>query len=210
MKRNVEVKARVTDLEALEKRVAALADTGPMVLHHEDVFFRTSSGRLKLRSFGNQRGELIYYERPDLPSPVISHYSVVEARDPLGLKNLLTRALGVRGLLRKERRLYLVGQTRIHLDRVEQLGDFLELEVALRPGQEEREGVRLAEELLSQLGVTEESLIGAAYFDLLPAVEGGAARGAPAVVESHGTIANDAEPEASEDEASDPGDDPES
>ena len=42
---------------------------------------------------------------------------------------LLTAALGVRGQVIKTRTLYIAGQTRIHIDQVQGLGDFLELEV---------------------------------------------------------------------------------
>jgi predicted adenylyl cyclase CyaB len=63
--------------------------------------------------------------------------------------------------------LYLAGRTRIHLDRVEGLGEFLELEVALREGEPAEAGVREAEELMTRLGVTPAQLIDRAYVDLL-------------------------------------------
>jgi adenylate cyclase class IV len=63
--------------------------------------------------------------------------------------------------------LYLVGQTRVHLDQVQDLGDFLELEVVLRPEQSEREGKNIADALLSTFGIDQRQLIGEAYLDLL-------------------------------------------
>jgi adenylate cyclase class IV len=63
--------------------------------------------------------------------------------------------------------LYLAGQTRIHIDRVEGLGDFLELEVVLRPEQTDVEGKAIAAALLSEFGIDEGQLIGEAYVDIL-------------------------------------------
>jgi predicted adenylyl cyclase CyaB len=65
--------------------------------------------------------------------------------------------------------LYLVGQTRIHIDQVEGLGDFLELEVVLREGQTEEEGKRIANTLLAEFKIDEQDLIAGAYVDLLAA-----------------------------------------
>jgi len=69
--------------------------------------------------------------------------------------------------VRKRRWLYLVGYTRIHLDVVEGLGRFLELEVMLQPGQSEEEGAAMASDLLLRLGIAEQDLLPGAYMDLL-------------------------------------------
>ena len=76
-------------------------------------------------------------------------------------------ALGVRGVVRKKRYLYLAGQTRIHLDDVEGLGQFMELEVVLRDGQSDADGQSIAEDLMAKLGVRTEDLLEGAYMDLL-------------------------------------------
>uniref|UniRef100_A0A8C3FEW7 CYTH domain-containing protein n=1 Tax=Chrysemys picta bellii TaxID=8478 RepID=A0A8C3FEW7_CHRPI len=89
--------------------------------------------RTSLFPFQDGRGQLIFYERPDSEGPKLSHYSISPTADPAGLKAVLSQALGVQGVVKKERRLYVVGQTRVHLDRVEGLGDFLELEVSQAP-----------------------------------------------------------------------------
>ena len=82
---------------------------------------------------------------------------------------MLTRACGTLGRVRKRRILVLVGGTRVHLDSVEGLGDFLELEVVLRPGQTVAEGEAIARDLMAQLGVPEQALVSGAYLDLLRA-----------------------------------------
>lgn len=170
MGRNVEIKARLADRPALVERVEAIADEGPTVLHQEDTFFPSPRGRLKLRRFADGRGELIYYRRPDATDPEESRFVRSPAADPASLAEALGRALGVRGVVRKKRTLYLVGQTRIHLDEVEGLGDFLELEVVLAPGDSKEAGHAVARELMERLEVDEDSLVARAYIDLL---EGG-------------------------------------
>ena len=88
--------------------------------------------------------------------------------DPAALREALTRAQGAIGRVRKTRWLLLTGQTRIHLDHVEGLGDFLELEVVLRDGQSEAEGEAIADELLARLGVAPSQRLAGAYLDLRP------------------------------------------
>jgi predicted adenylyl cyclase CyaB len=70
-------------------------------------------------------------------------------------------------VVRKKRHLYLVGQTRVHLDEVEGLGEFMELEVVLRPGQSDSEGQSITQDLMILLGVRQEDLLEGAYMDLL-------------------------------------------
>ncbi|XP_031671137.1 uncharacterized protein LOC109887153 isoform X3 [Oncorhynchus kisutch] len=88
----------------------------------------------------------------------------------LKLRNLMTvlaDSLGVKGEVRKERRLFLVGQTRVHLDSVEGLGHYMELEVVLREDQRPEEGEAIARSLMKELGVGDDSLVTGAYVDLL-------------------------------------------
>lgn len=165
--RNVEIKARLASVEAIEPRVAALADRGPELIRQDDTFFRCTHGRLKLRDFGDGRGELIAYERPDRAGPKLSDYRITPSADPAGLRDALTRALGAIGRVRKLRTLYLAGATRIHLDRVEGLGDFLELEVVLADPQSAADGEAVARALLVRLGIGADALIEGAYLDLL-------------------------------------------
>jgi adenylate cyclase len=167
--RNVEIKARVADRAAVESRAAALADRGPFDLAQDDTFFACANGRLKLRELASDRGELIHYERPDLGGPKLSNYVIAKTSEPAALREALSRAWGVGGRVCKQRRLYLLGRTRIHLDRVEGLGDFLELEVVLEPSQSVAEGEAEARRIMAALGVTAGDLVSDAYVDLLAA-----------------------------------------
>ena len=170
MPTNVEIKAQVPDFTRLRSAVEALSDTPAEVLDQEDIFFNVPAGRLKLRITGDSQGELIHDHRADAPGPRPSRYRIAPTSDPASLRAILTSVLGVLGVVRKRRRLYRVGQARVHLDEVEGLGEFVELEVVLQPGQPEAEGVAIARVLMDRLGVAEGHLVEGAYIDL---VEGG-------------------------------------
>jgi predicted adenylyl cyclase CyaB len=167
MATNIEIKARVDDFEALRARAESLSDTPLEIIPQEDTFFNVEKGRLKLRLLAPTRGCLIYYERPDQGGPKRSEYHLAETRDPENLKIALSLALGVRGVVRKTRYLYMAGQTRIHLDDVEGLGHFMELEVVMDEGQSDAEGQAIAEDLMRRLGVREDALLEGAYMDLI-------------------------------------------
>ncbi len=167
MPANIEIKARARDFNGMRLRAAALSQTPVQVIPQEDTFFHTPKGRLKLRLLAPDRAQLVYYERPDQDGPKRSDYHIFETAEPESLKTTLAFALGVRGVVRKVRYLYLVGQTRVHLDDVEGLGQFVELEVVLRAGQSDAEGQDIAEELMKKLGVKNSDLLEGAYMDLL-------------------------------------------
>ena len=167
MAANIEIKARVDNFEELKTRAEALSDQPLEIIPQEDTFFNTEKGRLKLRVLAPDQGTLIYYERPDQDGPKRSDYHLAETRDPESLKHTLTLALGVRGVVRKTRYLYMVRQTRIHVDDVDGLGHFMELEVVMREGQTDVEGQAIAEDLMRRLGIREDALIEGAYMDLI-------------------------------------------
>jgi len=164
---NIEIKARVQDFESLQIAVEQLSDTPCQVIPQVDTFFNCPNGRLKLRELAPDRGQLIYYQRQDTSGPKHSEYKIFETRNPVGLKAILSEAFGIRGAVIKQRYLYLAGQTRIHLDDVEGLGRFMELEVVLAPGQTDAEGQAIARELMEKLGIAEKDLIHTAYMDMI-------------------------------------------
>ena len=171
MATNIEIKARISDLEATRSLAEALSDTAVELILQEDTFFHCPKdrpqGRLKLRVLAPDHGQLIYYERQDAAGPKRSDYLLSVTREPESLKATLGAAYGIRGLVRKQRWLYWIGNTRIHLDQVEDLGSFLELEVVLAPGMSPEQGELIALDLMRKLGINESELIEKAYIDLL-------------------------------------------
>lgn len=167
MARNIEIKAKIERTEALVSIIASLADTGPFDLPHHDTFFNCPSGKLKLRAFSANAGELIYYQRPELKGPKLSIYQISPTNTPDSLRNTLASAYGILGTVRKRRTLYLLGNTRFHLDHVDTLGDFLELEVVLSENQSISSGESFAHELMAKLGILPSQLISTSYLELL-------------------------------------------
>jgi adenylate cyclase class IV len=185
---NVEIKARARDFGRQTALARALGDTPGEWLHQEDTFFALPGpGRLKLRVFSPRRGELIYYERTDDTGPRKSTYVISPTHDPGSLHQVLVSALGVLGIVRKRRLLIWLGQTRIHLDEVEHLGQFIELEVVLRPDQEAEEGAAIVSNLMRKLEIRDRDLIATAYLDLLT----GPASSVPAAGEGPGSRADE-------------------
>jgi predicted adenylyl cyclase CyaB len=164
---NIEIKARARDFHEIRRRVQELSGQPGEVIPQEDIFFNTSQGRLKLRILSGNKGQLIYYTRPDQEGPKRSDYHISHTSDPANLKRVLELAYGIRGVVRKTRYLYLVGQTRVHLDDVEGLEQFMELEVVMQDGQSDAEGKAIAEGLMASLGVERSDLLEGAYMDLI-------------------------------------------
>jgi predicted adenylyl cyclase CyaB len=170
MARNVEIKARVTDLDAVRCKVLALASRPPEIIDQTDTFFVVPRGRLKVRAFRDGTGELIFYERADVSSARESIYTRVPCCDASALVDILRKVLPVRGAVIKRRELFLVGQTRIHLDDVPGLGCFVELEVVMTGEESAASGRQAAETIAAALGIADAPLVGPAYIDLFEGV----------------------------------------
>ena len=167
MPSNIEIKARVRELDKLRSIAESIATEPGQIFHQEDVFFHTGKGRLKLRIFSDTTGELIHYERPDTCGAKLSRYHIYKTSMPNELRQLLSMSLGETITVKKKREVYTVGQTRIHLDEVDELGTFMELEVVLTPDQALEDGRTIVTELMKKLSIDETDLISGAYADIL-------------------------------------------
>ncbi|XP_030763593.1 uncharacterized protein LOC115888141 [Sitophilus oryzae] len=165
--RNVEIKAKVKNIVILLQKAKEISQSSDILKQH-DTFYNTTKGRLKLRRFTDSgNGELIFYDRPDTEGPKLSVFKKANVEDIDNLNQVLTEALGSKNEVKKVRHLFLAGQTRIHIDEVENLGNYMELEVCLKPEQTCEEGEKVAYEIMKQLGVQKEDLVSGAYADLL-------------------------------------------
>src|SRR6185369_2104052 len=167
MPRNIEIKARIASVDALMPKAAAIADHGPIEITQDDTFFVCNAGRLKLRTFSEEKGELIFYRRTNQQGPKESFYVRSPTSAPASLRETLSLAYGQAGRVQKQRTLFLVGRTRLHLDKVVGLGHFLELEVVLEEHEPCEGGVREAHDLMARLGIEHSQLLEGAYIELL-------------------------------------------
>lgn len=169
--RNWEIKCRRGDLEGVRERARVMGARDAGVIEQEDTFFPAPGARLKLRDFGEGTGELIAYVRADAGEARGSDYRIYRTDDVPALREALTHGLGMAGQVRKRRHLFLWRYTRIHLDQVEGLGSFVELETVIAD-QPEADARDELESVARALGVDRMAPVPQAYVDLFnPPVE---------------------------------------
>jgi predicted adenylyl cyclase CyaB len=168
--RNLELKTRLDDPQAALRRARELGAELWGDLRQTDTYFNVPKGRLKLRETAGLQAELIAYERGEEAADRASDYEIARTPDPAPLLDVLTRALGVIAVVRKRRTLVTLDTARIHIDNVEKLGSFLEIEVAV--GEDEAAARARFDSLLVGLGYTPEDGIRASYLDLLLTQQG--------------------------------------
>jgi predicted adenylyl cyclase CyaB len=170
-RRNIEVKARLADPQAARAVAAARATRTPWTEEQTDVYFRVDASgeeRVKLRTSSRHGAQLIRYRRPEASGVRTSDYSL----SPLAPAEVALTAVSLGApilTVTKTREVFLVDNVRVHLDRVEGLGDFLELEAMVDPDHDDARCRVQVDELLQALGVSELDLVRASYSDLLAA-----------------------------------------
>lgn len=168
MKRtNVEIKARCPDPGAIRRLLREREAEFRGEDRQTDTYFRVPEGRLKLRE-GTIENNLIFYRRDDKEGPGLSDVELHPAPRPAGLKAVLARALEVLLTVRKKREIWYLENVKFHIDEVDGLGSFVEIEAI------DSDGTRSPAELRRQcrgymefLGIPEEKLVAVSYSDLL-------------------------------------------
>lgn len=167
VRRNVECKALDPDPAASLDRCLALGAEDHGELRQRDTYFEVAHGGLKLREERPGEPHLIQYDRAAVPAARESRYRIVPVPDPEALALALAAALGVRTVVVKRRRLLLWCGVRIHLDEVQGLGSFIELEAVAPAASDLSRERELVARLRHTLNVTEERLTGAGYAEML-------------------------------------------
>jgi len=165
--KNLELKASYFNLEKAEEIATGLGAEYQWERFQRDTFFRVPRGRLKLRETDDGISELIAYLRPNRQSEKWSDYEIVPVSDTERMKSLLEKSLGILGTVEKYRKLYLLKNARIHLDRVKGLGTFIEFEIVVQTSHEESEAPILMNYLKQSFQLRQNQLINDAYLNLL-------------------------------------------
>ena len=131
-----------------------------------DTYFNVPKGRLKLREIDDKESMLVYYERPDQLASKESNYFIYPSADGRALKDILSKSLGIKIEVRKTRELYMIGYTRVHLDEVSGLGQFMELETVIE-NQSENEAKKENLDIISKLEIKGSDMIKNSYSDML-------------------------------------------
>jgi adenylate cyclase class IV len=172
-RRNIECKATDPDHRASLAVCRALGARDDGEIRQRDTYFAVPRGGLKLREETPGRPHLIQFERADEPQQRESRYRIIDTDDPEALRLALTDAIGVTVVVCKTRRLFLWRQVRIHLDTVQGLGSFIELEAVATPESDLSEEHALVDTLRARLGITDERLVGEGYAQQLRALTAG-------------------------------------
>ena len=163
---NVEAKFKMLNPAHAREVATRLGFQARGILAQRDTFFQVAHGKLKLREEA-AGAWLIHYRRRREADLELSEYEIVPVAEPARTRSMLASALGVLAEVRKERTLLMRGNIRLHLDRVESLGDFGEIEAVLESGETAESNRVAVREILSALDINEHDLIGMSYFEMM-------------------------------------------
>jgi len=165
--KNIELKIILSNPKTIIRKLRVAKARFAGKLDQVDTYYNSQKGRLKLREINKKIFELIYYERPDTKRSKISNYKVVPIKRNFltQIKNVLMKTFGKKVIVKKERNLWLHKNTRIHIDKVRDLGNYLELETVVKKGISSAK--KEQQEIINLLGINEAKKIDVSYSDLL-------------------------------------------
>ena len=164
---NIEIKARCEDPARIRNILQRHDADFKGVDHQVDTYFDVPDGRLKLRN-GTIEQNLIFYRRPNTKGPKASEIHLVPVEHPEDLLSLLQSAIGVDVVVDKEREIYFIDNVKFHIDKVQRLGTFVEIEAIDRDGNRDRDQLRAqCDNYLELLDLDESKLVALSYSDLI-------------------------------------------
>lgn len=164
---NVEIKARCADPEKAEFVLMQEQAVFIGLDHQVDTYFNIPEGRMKLRE-GNIEHSLIFYKRENQEGPKTSEVNLYQPpRDP-ALKSLLENSMGVLVVVDKHRKIFFIDNVKFHIDQVEKLGSFIEIEAIDTDGSIGMEKLqKQCKQFMQLLNIKTEELIAVSYSDML-------------------------------------------
>jgi len=168
---NIEIKAACKDHDRIREILENHQADFKGIDHQVDTYFRVTSGRLKLRE-GNIENNLIHYVRENQEGPKQADITLFKTAFGSGLKDILTKSLGILTVVDKLREIYFIGNVKFHLDKVEGLGTFVEIEAIGEDENADKEQLlRQCHHYLTLFGIPDEDLIAGSYSDMLLSVK---------------------------------------
>ncbi len=164
---NIEIKAKSNSHDEIREILKSKNADFKGIDHQVDTYFNTTSGRLKLRE-GNIENHLIHYERENTEGPKQSNITLFKSDPQSSLKEILTKALGILVVVDKQREIYFIDNVKFHIDVVEDLGTFVEIEAIDEHGSMGKD--KLLEQcnyFLDLLHIDQDEMIAVSYSDLL-------------------------------------------
>lgn len=164
---NIEIKAHCKNHESIEQILKEEKANFHGTDSQTDTYFNVHEGRLKLRE-GNIENSLIYYHRENKPGPKKSQVILYKPSHDQNLKQILIASNGIKVVVNKERKIFYIRNVKFHLDKVEGLGSFVEIEAIDTKGNIGSE--KLLEQCnryLEEFNIQDEDLISESYSDML-------------------------------------------
>jgi adenylate cyclase, class 2 len=164
---NYEFKASCTDIKVLESKLKNLNPLFVGTDHQIDTYFNVANGRLKLRE-GNIENSLIHYNRTNTAAAKQSDVTLYQHQPDKNLKDALSKALGIKTVVDKKRRIYFIDNVKFHFDEVKELGSFIEVEAIDKEGSVGIEKLKeQCDYYIRLFGISLEQFIAESYSDLL-------------------------------------------
>lgn len=164
---NIEIKASCSDPNGIEQILADEKAEYKGLDHQVDTYFIVPEGRLKLRE-GNIENSLIFYKRDNISGPKESHVQLYKTKPASGLKEILLHALSVKVVVDKKRKIFFINNIKFHIDRVENLGSFIEIEAIDKEGTIGQIKLEAqCDRYIKKFGINKSDLISVSYSDLL-------------------------------------------
>jgi predicted adenylyl cyclase CyaB len=165
MPTNLEIKAKYPSSIRARSISRKLGASFKGTLRQTDTYYKVKQGRLKLREINSKLFELIYYQRANARGNRYSQYTVLELKDKDAAKRVLNSLFETLVVVKKTRDLFLYKNSRIHVDSVSGLGEFIEFEVLVTRGKNQAQ--ELMSFLRTEFGIKSPSLIAGSYSDML-------------------------------------------
>jgi adenylate cyclase, class 2 len=164
LNKNYEIKCKITNSREVKNWIAGFNNFTYSIEKQTDIYYKVNCGRLKLRIINDSKGNLIFYDREEQTGKRVSKYIISETENFKELDSILRKLLRVTIRVHKIREIYVHQNIRVHLDRVKNLGKFIEIEIIYENLQKAKYQM---EKIISQLNLKEKDFIKKSYSDLL-------------------------------------------
>lgn len=164
---SIEIKAKSTRQEFIHELLVKHDAEFLGIDHQIDTYFKVPHGRLKLRE-GNIENFLIHYFRENNEGPKKSEITIFKNSPQSSLKVILEKALGVLTIVDKTRKIYYIENVKFHLDAIEGLGTFVEIEALDKSGLiSEKQLEEQCRHYLKLFEIEESQLVSKSYSDMM-------------------------------------------
>lgn len=164
---NIEIKAACLQPDIIRTYLLQKGANFKGIDFQTDTYFNTSSGRLKLRE-GNIENNLIYYQRENTAGAKSSSFDLLKVEDAPLLKQMLQKAIGIKVMVKKKREIYYIENVKFHIDEVEGLGSFIEIEAGNVLAKKTKEELQQqCDFYIKEFGIRPEDFIAVSYSDML-------------------------------------------